>query len=138
MTLYCIIMSLMWKVTENKNILLSWVFWHYITLPKEIFFKWKNVFLFMMNYFSLSLLFRTYFSPWRRYQWSHTKGFDLQKYFEVMISNLFSRVMGSFMRTFLIIFAVISEIFVVIVGSLIFLFWIFMPFLFIFGILIIF
>ncbi len=131
----CIIMISMWEVTENKNIFFLWVRWHYISQVEDIIKKWKNVILFTANYFSLPLLIKTYFSPWRRYKWSYGRGFNLTRYLEVLLSNIFSRFMGALMRTFLIILGTLCEILVFVLGFTVVILWIILPLATIIGVL---
>lgn len=82
---------------------------------------------FGLNYFSIPLLIRTFFSHWRRYRWSYGRGFDIGRYISVFFSNLISRVMGAAMRTFLILFGVFFESLIFLGGTTIFLGWFFLP-----------
>ncbi len=111
-------------------------------MPKKIIDAWRDVFKFYFNYFSIPLLVKTFFSPWRNYLWSYGKGFDLSRYIEVLFSNLTSRIIGAILRSGLIILGLAVEFFVVLVGIIILLAWLFFPWflisLLIFGISILF
>ena len=111
-------------------------------MPKKIIDAWRDVFKFYFNYFSIPLLVKTFFSPWRNYLWSYGKGFDLGRYIEVLFSNLTSRIIGAILRSGLIILGLAVEFFVVLVGIIILLAWLFFPWflisLLIFGISILF
>jgi len=85
--------------------------------------------MFATNYFSFVLLLKTFFSPWRRYRWSYPRGFNLGEFFSTLVSNIFSRIIGAIMRTFLIIAGIFMQIFVAVVGSIIFMAWILLPFI---------
>jgi len=102
-------------------------------VPKNILLGWKNFLKFGLNYFSLPLLLRTFFSPWRRYTWAYPRGFDVGKYFEVFISNLISRILGAVLRIFLIIIGVLAEVFIIFAGAILFFGWIVLPILLITG-----
>ncbi len=121
------------KVTEKKNIFTLWIFWRYGNIFKEMFLRWKNIFLFIANYFSFSVLLKTYFSPWKRQAWSYGRGFSVERYFEAFVSNSFSRIIGAIIRTPIIIFGVFCEVLVIVAGVAVFLFWALMPFLIIIG-----
>ena len=129
MGFYCIIIIVMQRVAEKENMFFSWIKWHYTVQMREVYLKWKNVLLFTVNYFSVDLLLRTYFSPWRKYKWSYGKGFSFQRYFEVAISNLFSRVVGAIVRTFVIVVGMFSVLFVLLLGIPVILFWVLVPLL---------
>lgn len=119
----------------NNNILTTWFYWHFYETPKVLLQVWRNFVLFSMNFFSTPLLLKTLFSPWRRYKWNYPRSFDIGKYLETIISNLFSRLMGAICRIFLIIIGTIFQIFVVIAGAILFLGWLVLPILLLAGLL---
>jgi len=104
-------------------------------MPKFLLQVWKNFILFSINFFSTPLLLKTFFSPWRRYNWSYPRGFDIQGYFETITSNLFSRFLGAICRLVLIIIGTIFQIFIIVAGAIIFLGWLFLPSLLLAGLL---
>jgi len=112
---------------ENQNIITLWFLWHFYEMPKFLFSVWKNYLKFGSNYFSIPLLLKTLFSPWRKYKWIYPKGFDVVEFFNTLISNTFSRILGSMCRVVLIILGIISQILIFIAGILVILFWIFIP-----------
>ena len=75
------------------------------------------------------LLLKTLFSPWRRYQWSQTGGFDIGKSLEALSSNLISRTIGAVIRSFIIIAGLIVEIVLIGISIVVFLGWIILPLL---------
>lgn len=113
----------------KENILIQYLTWHFLDSTKGLLSVWRNFLLFNLNYWSLPLLLKTFFSPWRRYQSSYGKGFNIGRFFEVFTFNTISRVMGAIMRTFLIIFGLLTEVAVVLAGAAAFLTWLFLPFL---------
>lgn len=118
----------------SNNILIIWLAWHFFEASREILKGWKNFLLFNLKYFSIPLLLKTFFAPWRRYSWSYGWGFDPKRYFEVALSNLFSRVIGMVLRSVLILIGLIMEIFVILVGIIILLGWLVLPLFLILGI----
>lgn len=121
---------------NNKiNIFSLWLNWHFVEMPKFLISVWKNYLMFATNYFSVTLLLKTFFSPWRRYNWIYPKGFNIVEFFNTLVSNIFSRILGAMMRTALIIVGIIFQLFVIIVGGIIFLGWILMPFLIVLGLI---
>ena len=117
-----------------SNIILQYLQWHFIDQPRAILRAWKNFLLFNLNYWSIPLLLKTFFSYWRKYQFSYGRGLDIKRYFEAFSFNAISRVMGAIMRGILIVIGIITEIFIIFVGIIIFLGWLFLPILLIFGI----
>ena len=116
------------------NMFFLYLRWHFIDNSRLILRAWQNCLRFNLNYWSLPLLFRTFFSHWHRYRYSYVRGFDLAKHFETLTFNLLSRIMGAIVRTCFIIIGLFSEIFIFLAGIAIFLFWIFLPLLIIGGI----
>jgi len=122
-------------VSKKEGILFSWILWHFFEMPKFLIEVWNNYFIFVSNFFSLPLLLRTFFSPWRRYQWAYPRGFDLKTILEVFFSNTISRILGAMMRVVLIIVGIFSQLAVALVGLVIFLGWLFFPFIIVGGFL---
>jgi len=116
-----------------QNIFFQYIFWQFWESPKSVLAGWKNFLKFGLNYFSLPLLFKTLFSPWRKYSWSYGRGFDIKRYIEVFFSNLISRILGAIVRIFLIIFGILFEVFILFAGLVVFLGWLILPLLLILG-----
>ena len=116
-----------------NNIVFQMITWQFFDMPKEILKGWKNFLLFNLNYFSVPTLIRTYLSPWRRHSESYGNPFEFWKNFEVLIFNLMSRIIGAFMRTFFIIFGIITELFVLIIGLIVLALWFILPLLLVIG-----
>lgn len=117
----------------NQNIFFQYLSWHFLEVPRDILGGWKNFLKFGLNYFSIPLLIKTLFSPWRRYQWAYPKGLQIGKWFEAFFSNLISRLLGAVMRIFLIFFGLLVEVFIIFSGAIIFFGWLVLPILLIFG-----
>jgi len=122
------------EISQRQNIFFQWISWQFFDVPKNIFIGWKNFLKFGLNYFSVPLLLKTLFSPWRRYTWPYPKAFDIGKHFEIFFSNLISRILGFVLRVFLIFFGLLVEIFIIFAGFIVLLGWLVLPILLIFGI----
>jgi len=120
--------------SQKQNILFAWISWQFFDAPKFVLKVWKNFLLFNLNYFSVPLLIKTFFSHWRGYKWSYGRGFDIGRYFEAFASNLISRILGAIVRSILILIGLLIEILIFFKGIIIFLGWLFLPILLIFGI----
>ena len=121
------------EISKRGNIFIEWFLWQFYEMPKFLLEVWNNYFMFATNYFSLPLLFKTFFSPWRRYRWKYPKGFDAVEFLNTFISNIFSRILGAIMRTGLIIMGILFQIITAIAGIIVFIGWILMPFIIITG-----
>ncbi|MDO8265173.1 MAG: hypothetical protein Q7T34_02270, partial [Candidatus Parcubacteria bacterium] len=72
-------------------------------------------------------LFRTLFSPWRKYNFSYGKGFDIGRYSETLVFNIFSRIIGLLLRIFLIAAGLIIEAGIFLAGFLVLGIWFLHP-----------
>lgn len=111
----------------SYNIIWQYLGWYFYDQPRKILKTWKGFLLFNLEYFSVFLLLKTFFSPWRQYKWFYPRGFDALKYLETLFSNLISRTLGAILRTFVILAGVFFEILILIFGFLIFLGWLVLP-----------
>jgi hypothetical protein len=111
----------------NSVLLLKYVKWHFIDATTGLIKAWGTILWFAGNYFSIGLLLRTYFSPWRKIAWDYGRGFDLGRFFFILSSNLISRVLGAVMRSFLIIAGIIAEIFLLFLSIASILIWLTLP-----------
>jgi len=127
--------NLMIEVAKTQNIFFQWLFWQFFEMPGNILKAWRNFLRFNLNYFSIPLLLKTFFSPWRKYKWSYGKGFDIKRYLESFFSNLISRTLGAIIRSFLIIIGLLVEIFIVFAGTIIFFSWLVLPAILIWGLI---
>ncbi|MFC1663637.1 hypothetical protein ACFL0A_00710 [Patescibacteria group bacterium] len=80
------------------------------------------------------MLLKTLFSPWRKYEWSPGKGFDINRYLDAFFSNLISRALGFIIRIVLILVGISVEIFIFFGGLIIIIIWLLLPILLIGGI----
>lgn len=110
------------------SIIPQYISWHYTIAFFEIFLLWKNFSWFLWNFFSIKLLFKTLFSPFRRLD-VRRKKFDIESFFESLVTNTLMRILGFVLRAILIIFGILFIIllFCFFVGFLIV--WIFLPFI---------
>lgn len=112
----------------SGNIVISWLSWQFNEVPAFLVAVWGNYLKFVSGYFSVWILLKSFLSPWHKYQWAYPKGFNVGEFLNTLISNFFSRILGAFMRFFLILFGIISQILVAIIGFCVLVAWILMPF----------
>lgn len=112
---------------KSRNIFSEWASWHFYEMPKFLLLVWKNYILFASNYFSLPILIKSFFAPWRRYRWNYPNIIQVGEFLSTLISNFFSRLIGALMRVFLIIAGVVFQIFVIFAGLAVFLLWLLLP-----------
>ena len=116
-----------------QNIFTQYIQWHYSDQSRAILRGWRNFLKFNLHYFSILLLLKTLFSPWRRYHWAYGSRFDIKKNLQVLLSNLASRAIGAMIRFFLLAIGIIVEAFIFFIGAVIILGWLILPILLIFG-----
>lgn len=97
--------------------------WYYTEIPKKAFKIWKNCIWFWEYYFSLKDLLKTFFSPWKKYSEGYERGANFSRIISSFLFNIFSRLMGAFLRFFLILIGLIVEIITIIFGILFFIIW---------------
>ncbi|MCX6764225.1 MAG: hypothetical protein NTU58_00745 [Candidatus Nealsonbacteria bacterium] len=117
------------KTDKKQSIILQFLIWYLIDKPGAILKAWRNLLLFNLNYFSILLLLKTFFSPWRKYKWPYCRGFDFKIYLEAFFSNAIMRFIGASLRLFLIIFGIILEFFIILIGISALIIWFFLPFI---------
>lgn len=107
--------------------------WFFLEAPIAFLKTWKNILAFILEYFSVVPLVKTFFAPWRGILWQRRRGFDLGNFFSVSASNLISRFLGAVVRTFLIALGLAAEIMFFGIGILLFLAWFLLPILVVFS-----
>lgn len=117
------------------DIFLQGLVWQFFDVPKAILGAWKTFLLFNLNYFSVPILLRTFFSHWRRYYYSYGKRWDPKRYFEAFVFNMMSRIIGAILRTVFIVLGLAVEILIILGGAVVFLGWLVLPFFLIFGLI---
>ena len=107
---------------------MNYLRWHYIQTPKFILEITGNYLFFFGHLFSVKLLIRNLFSPWRREEAKKSKpGLNLEDIVNVITFNIVSRILGFFIRICAIIAALLFEIFTLVLGIFIFVVWLFIP-----------
>lgn len=123
---------------NKNNIFVEWALWQFVEMPNFLFAVWKNYFLFAVNYFSAPVLLKTFFSPWKKYNWQYPKNFDISLYAQTFVSNTFSRFLGALMRIALLIIGAFFQAFVAVAGFFVLLAWTMIPFIALIGLVFVF
>jgi len=76
----------------------DYLVWHYSRAFRDIFSLWFNFMWFVTHFFSIPLLFRTLFSPWKRLSDEYERA-GIEKMAETFVFNLMSRVLGGVVRS---------------------------------------
>lgn len=73
------------------------VFWWFVFKPKQLLYIYSKVIRKIRQFFSISLLLRTLFAPWKRDE-INMGNLSLQDRLRVLIMNLVSRLVGAVVR----------------------------------------
>jgi hypothetical protein len=74
--------------------------------------------------FAVRVLIRTWFSPWKQI----TSPSSFRNFFQAAVDNTISRVIGGFVRTIMLVIALLWAIFVIASGFVFIIVWPFLPF----------
>lgn len=100
--------------------------WHYSKALADIFSLWKNFARFLFHFFSIMLLVRTFFAPFKRL------GGGTGTFFENIIAGTLMRLVGIVCRLILIVVGIMSIVVETILAVVFFILWILLPILLIF------
>jgi hypothetical protein len=123
------------EVEQRENIIVMWFLWQFYEMPKFLFSAWRNYLFFGLDFFSIPLLLKTLFSPWRKYNWVYPKNFDIKEFFNTLISNAVSRILGAICRIVLIIIGAVAQFFIFVIGIVVIILWLLIPFIIVGGVL---
>jgi hypothetical protein len=110
----------------TNNLFLLFFSWWYRYLPRRLYLAFVALSITLVDLFSLKVIFRTLFAPWKRDILSY-EGLTLQQKFSVWMLNLASRFIGFLIKvSTLFVFSVLYLAAVVIFVSAFFL-WLAFP-----------
>ncbi len=103
--------------------------WHYGRAIKDLTRIYRNLIVFIFNFFSVPILVVSFFSPWRRmgeeYPERSVEPFD---YFSVFLVNLIMRLVGIFMRGIVIVVGMAFTLLLILSYPVALLCWLILPF----------
>ena len=116
----------------------KYLVWHYGEALTDWWRIVGNFIWFFFHMFSIGLLLRTLFSPFKRLQEERKKGsWKFENWGGAIIINVLMRLVGFSVRTMFIVVGLIFIIFTAMVGAIAFVFWLILPlmvaFLLVFG-----
>lgn len=109
------------------TILHHYLIWHYTRAFGEIRHVAKNLLWFVVHFFSLPQLLRSFFAPYRRMTEERGNAFNLEDLASFVIIGLISRIIGMILRTVVILcgLTALTILLALIVAT--FVFWITAP-----------
>ena len=103
---------------------MEFIAWYYSEGIRNFLEIWKNFLEFFWNYFSVSELFVTLLSPWKRdVTRVGLRGFHPVLFFQNLLINMMTRILGAIVKSFVILFAILVEIFAIFIGLFLLLIW---------------
>jgi hypothetical protein len=112
---------------RKKIIVLQFWSWYYTGAVRSLIKTWRDFIIFVREYYSIPLLLKTLFYPWRRDITKYGRGFSIKKFLETLSFNLISRGLGFFARIFIIILGFICLVGVIVLGALALIIWLILP-----------
>ena len=109
------------------SIVHHYLLWHYSRAFYEIFHVWLNLLWFVIHFFSMPQLLRTWVSPWKRMVEGKGEAWNFEDLAGYIIINFLSRLVGFIMRTAILVSGLVSLIFTAIAGFIVYVFWIVAP-----------
>ncbi|MEI6266914.1 MAG: hypothetical protein WCP14_03425 [bacterium] len=100
-------------------------FWWYSKAPSDLLYFLKALFSNLNNNFSIIVIIKTLFSPWKRMAMSRGKG--IYAFRDWFFDNLISRGVGFVVRTLLILAYILSLISYIIFSIFLIIAWAFLP-----------
>ena len=119
---------MLYNIIVPQNIALIFFYWLFVESTARVARTWFFFLRFGLNFFSVPLLLRTFFSPWHRYWYGYPKDFNPVELFYAVFGNLMSSVIGVILRSLFILLGIIFDVFVFVIGLAVLIFWITLPF----------
>ena len=101
--------------------------WHYLEAPALLMRIFGNILWFFERFFSIKLLTRTLFVPWRRLSEERKKGIDVGDLASSFIVNSIMRVVGFGIRSVVIIMGAVTMFSTAVVLAFALVAWILLP-----------
>lgn len=109
---------------------MNYLSWHFNKAPRFILKLIGNYIFFVGHFFSVKIILKTLFSPWKREVLTEkTPGFDLSKFLNLLTFNILSRIIGFIVRISTLFLAFFSLLFVVFFGIAFLIYWFAIPIL---------
>jgi hypothetical protein len=103
--------------------------WHYTQAWFLLWGVWRNFLWFVIHFFSIPQLMRSWFAPFKRITERRGDKFDLEDLASYVIIGFLSRILGALIRTIIIMIGLTTLALTVIGGFAVYLLWALVPFL---------
>ncbi len=108
-------------------IIYDYFVWHYTRAWREIGGVWRNYLWFVVHFFSIPQLMRSWFAPFKRVTEGRGNTWNFEDLAGFVVINILSRVIGAIVRTVLILIGLVALLVTFCVGMLIYITWILLP-----------
>lgn len=110
-------------------VILSMFSWWYTSGLRDEFARIKRMFARVSDQFSIKLLFKTLFQPFRQISANVQKDGPLEERIRAWLDRVFSRIIGAGIRSFVIVVGLTAMLFTIIFGALRLTLWAILPIL---------
>lgn len=111
------------------TVFIGYLKWHYCKALLTTFSFWKNILVFLFNFFSIKNLSGNFFTPWKRLADSYPKHFNLKNYFFIFLVNTIMRIVGMILRLIVILIGLACCAIYILAIPLSLLIWLTLPFI---------
>ncbi len=111
---------------RNQFMLADFFVWYYGKALRDISVLWLNGIWFIVHFFSIPLLLRTLFLPWRRMTDTYARG-SVEEFLSTFVMNVMTRVFGAMVRSVIIFIGVFFLIVATIILVLVLTLWLILP-----------
>lgn len=105
----------------------TYIIWHYTVAIRDIKRVTDNLLWFIFNLFSMDIILKTLFAPWRRLDRDETA--KKPSFFSNLIVNILMRVSGFIIRVSTLFFGLFSFFIACVIFAIGFVIWLGLPFL---------
>lgn len=103
--------------------------WHYGRAIKEIYGIGRNFLWFLWHFFSIEVIAKTFFSPWRRMNEQYMRGFNLEAVLSSFIVNSLMRIVGVIIRAITLLIALFGLLTAILLFFVFLFLWLILPFI---------
>jgi hypothetical protein len=107
--------------------IISYLAWHYSLGLLDLMSLWRNFLWLSGHIFSIPLLLRTLFSPWKRMSEDYPKGLNLSNLGEALLVNTLMRLVGAVVRLFAVLAGFVFAGLIIVFGMATLVLWLAMP-----------
>ena len=108
---------------------LRYLKWHYGKALATTFSFWKNILVFLFNFFSIKNLLGNFFTPWKRLADTYPERFNPKIYFFTFLINTIMRIVGVILRTIILLIGFACCFVYIIALPITLLVWLALPFI---------